>query len=378
MSFLILTKGSPAPPAHTVKWSPGHSSLSQQVVKSTDTRWVSRRAEIDLTLSNANVLGYMDIHYWNSIEDTTAGTYNWSNVDQARDYIQTNYPGKHYGVMIWGQAFGSVSSPATAPSCIPSYIYNTSSYGSSPTGGQFGFWTLDPDGVHTTAVSVAWWRPSVAARWQALFASLAAHQSAGQAGAGIANYDADPYFYNVTGQESSLALTSGSDFSPTGAIIQWQATNAAIVGSFPKTNVLTQNNWMGTGNTQSQVEAMVAVEAGNRLAMSTPDVFGASGAPGNLTWGQRGYLGLDGFPDQRPNAMPYFALVEGDGSNGNDYAYTVPDIGAAAQGTGTYGLNAKNIWWMIAIGGNGNWTTNVLPYINSNPILNTAYPANYP
>lgn len=374
-----LTQAGVIQPA--VKWNPGHNGLSQQVVKPSDNRWASRRAEIDLIFSDAGgpggisayVQGYMDIHYWNSIEDAAAGTYNWANVDQARDYIQANYPGKRYGVMIWGQNFGSTS-PA---SCVPSYIYNSSSYGSSPTGGQYGYWTLAPAGGAATAVSVAWWRSAVAARVQALYASLAAHQSAGQASAGIANYDADLYFYNVTWQESALALTSGSDYSPSSAITQWEATNAAIVASFPRTNVLSQNNFMGTGTTQGQVENMVATEAANRIAMSGPDVFGASGAPGNLTWGQTGYVGLNGYPDQRSH-MPYFALVEGDGSNGEDYAYTVSDIGAAALGTGTYGLNASNIWWMIVSGGNGNWTTNVLPFIKTNPITNTGYPANYP
>lgn len=356
-------------PVSPVKWHPSHQGLSQQVVSTSDNRWVSRRAEIDLIFSGiyaSYCAGYMDIHYWNSIEDTAAGTYNWTNVDQARDYIQANYPGKLYSTMIWGENFGS-NTPSTV---IPSYISGNSAYGgaSSP----YGCWPLNttPQGI-----TVAWWRSAVAARVQALFAALAAHQSTGQASAGIANYDADPYFYATTFQESALNLTAGSDATQTNCTSQWIATNAAIVGSFPRTNVISQNNF--TTGTQANTEGMWATEKINRVAAGGPDVFGASGAPGNLTWGQRGYVGLDGFPDQRPS-MPYFAFVEGTGSNGNDYAYTVADIGAAAQGTGTNGLNATNIFWMIVTGGNGNWGTNVVAYISSNPILNTSYPASYP
>lgn len=348
-----------------VKWHPSHQGLSNQVVSTSDNRWVSRKAEIDMIFSGlyaSYCAGYMDIHYWNSIEDATAGTYNWANVDQARDYIQANYPGKLYSAMIWGENFGS----QTPGSVIPSYIYNNSAYGSSNVGGQYGFWYLG-----TYGITVAWWRTALAARVQALFAALAAHQSSGQATSGIANYDADPYFYATTFQESALDLAAGSDATQSNCTTQWIANNAAFVSSFPHTNVISQNNF--TVGTQANTEGMWVTERLNRLAAGGPDVFGASGAPANLTWGQRGYVGLDSFPDQRPN-MPYFAMVQSP-----DYAsYTVTDIGAAAQGTGTNGLKATNIWWQIVTGGNGNWGTNVVAYISANPILNTAYPANYP
>lgn len=355
-----------------VKWHPGHYALSYQLVYSGNSNWAARKAEIDQSLNQANVLGYMDIHLWPSIENDTAGNYNWANIDQARSYIASNYPGKRYAVMIWSQQFFG-----TDPSVsIPSYITGNSVFGPSPVGGSSGWWSYGGGGL-TAAI----WRPAVSARIQALFAALAAHTSPYTTG-GPYTYDTDPYFEAVAFQESSISLSSEGDYTFNAYQTQWQNILASMTASFPHTNALDQNNFLGyTGTSQGATANTTRTDALARAAISSPNVHVAKT---DWTWGQYAYIGAGnggtaGFSPLAGKA-PYMSLVEGPGDylSGTQTQLMATAINAATNN----GLQSSHVFWNINNNGNGvagDWGTVVLPSINANPVpgLNRTCPSNY-
>lgn len=350
-----------------VKWHPGHYVLSNQLVRAGNNQWANRKVEIDNSLSQANILGFMDIHMWNSIE-TGQSAYNWANIDQARSYIATNYPGKRYAVMIWSEDF-STANPAYS---VPGYILSNSNYGPGYNGNQYGYgyWQMSD-----TSVTAAIWRPAVAARITALFQALATHASPYSSGF---TYDTDPYFEAVTYQETSMSLAGGSDASEASIATQWTAITTAIINSFPHTNVLDQNNYL-TASSQAQTAAVGLADMAAGAAASSPDITS------NFTWGQLGYLGAanggtSGFTSQF-RAAPYIALVEVP-----DYTQTsLSQITQAAlnqPSASPTGLGASEVFWNIESTGSGqpgDWQTQVLPNINSHPIpgANQSCPSNY-
>jgi hypothetical protein len=346
----------PAPSTSTatgVKWHPGHYALSNQIVSASNPNWTNVKAEIDQTLTQANISGYMAIYLWNSIEPATAGSYVWTNIDQARSYIATNYPGKRFAVQIWTENF----------------------FGADPTA------VLPNNG----GISAAWWRPAVRGRIQALFLALATHPSPYLTGY---TYDTDPYFEVVSWQESSLNLISTPpDYSISAAQNQWEAIISGMVVSFPHTNVADLNNFLGyTGDSAVITGNVEVADASARAAISSPDIFyGVS----NYTWGQLAYIGsanggTSGFTSQA-GAAPYIAFVE-DGDwpvNGGPSGNTMGNMMATALNAVTNnGLQAAEAFWSIEPLGSGvagDWTSTTLPAINANPIptLNQRCPTLY-
>lgn len=341
-----------------IKWHPGHYYLSNELVTTGNNAWANRKAEIDTGLVNANVLGYMDIHIANTIENATLGSYNWANIDQAYNYIITTYPGKRYGVMIWWEVFTG-SNPASA---VPAYILNSpGTYGAGANGTQGGYWTL------TSGVTAAWWRPAVAARIQAMFAALAAHVGQG----GTLPLDQDPLFEMVTFQESSMPVTSGSDYSDSAAAVQWGNIHNPANNGFTHTNIIAQAN---DTHTQSAMQTFMA-NTEHECAFGGPDMLGVATFP--YTFAQNVYVGniwngsawVAGGTDLR-GKMPHLGLVE----SPDFQAYTAQDIANNALNN----FRCSHLLWEPSGAGNGTWAA-ILAVINSNPVpsLNQQCPSFY-
>jgi hypothetical protein len=358
-----------------IKFHPGHYAGTDQLIAPyRDPNFTGFiKPEIDLVFTGsaaANTLGYISVVNWAEIENATMGVYDWSKVDQVRDYLVSTY-GKRFAVSLAGTQFDHV----TPVGCTPQYILNdAATYGAGPGGGAGGgYWTTFSGANSRTA----WWRAAVATRYKALFASLAAHQSPGQAAAGIANYDTDPYFEAVTLEESASNVDGGDPtYSAAAFAIAWSDIHNYVVSVFPHTSVMSQNNW--GPDSQNRVASMVTTDYNNRCAMSGPDLdanFGTNLA--GQSWGYQAYRGTG--PGAGPDLlgkMPCLVWVQPN-TAGIDYG---GDTVAGLANTAINVLGASHIFWGILTGGGtGDWATQVAPVINSTPIpsANKVCPLSY-
>jgi hypothetical protein len=356
-----------------VKWHPGHYTISNNIISASNPNTSNIQNEINLVLPNANVAGYMIIILASAIEGAE-GVYSWTQVDYWRNYIATNYPTKRFGVMIWWENFSDTNPANTLPSYM---LSNAGTFGAGYAGGSSsGYWQLG-----TYGVSAAWWRAAVAARIEAMFANMGAHVWSGAGNTGGWTYDTDPYVEAVTWQESALDLVSmPPDYTFAQAQTQWQNIQASIVASFPHTNVMDQNNFLGAGGTAIQTGNSVVTDAAARLAISSPDTqYGLT----HWTWGQQAYIGAanggtSGFTSLAGIA-PSQMFVEDP-----DYAYGTQAqiMGTAIDAVTAGGLQASHVWWAIEDQGSnvaGDFVTVVLPSINATtiPTLNKTCPTNY-
>jgi hypothetical protein len=357
----------------TFKWNPGHYTQSNSWLSAAKISNVL--AEIDLTLPSANVLGFCILARWRDYE-TAQNVYDWTYIDQVRNYIATNYPGKRLAVVLVGVRFDNTNPTG----CIPDYILNNpATYGQGFDGVRGGYWQLGNYGT-----TCAWWRASIITRLTALFDALATHTS--PYGGGAYTYDTDPYFESISYTETAIDLASTpGDYSFSAAKTQWQALLANMRVSWPHTSIMDQNNFFGyTGSSQtltSQITLEDCTSANALAAASSPDVYYPVAS---FTWGQKGYIGAaaggtPGFTSLYQQA-PYMAQVQQP-----DYSRaSVANIMISAinnPGQSPAGLGSSHVFWcVISGGGAGDWTTQVLPVINANPIPagNQIYPSLYP
>jgi hypothetical protein len=375
-----------------IKWNPGHYAASGSFFRS-QSDWTGGKnikGEIDMVLGDmtANVLGYLSQIPWNAIENNTLGVYDFSLVDEVRTYIQNTYPGKRMALSIPTSVFGTAP---VAPSLTPNYILNDSQYGygypwqwytASPgcvaQGSiNFGWWPL-PNGACT-----AWWITPVANRLKALYAALAAHVNPDAWNAGAQyTYDTDPYFEAITTcTETATSLyTDTCGHSPiwneSSSEAAWKGIISSMVSSFPNTNVMDQNNFMGYTGTLTSTCQVGLVDMQARAAASGPDVFGLQ----NWTWGQQGYMGLaPGFTSQWQQ-YPYMGWVQGpDYGRYGATNQNVADAGLRNPTQSPPGLGCSHMFWSVGYTTQGLWS-NVSPVIAANPMpaANKVYPSGYP
>jgi hypothetical protein len=353
------------------KWNPGHYTQSNSWLST--SKLAAVKSEVDLTLPNSNVLGFCVLARWVDYE-TALNTYDWTNIDSIRSYIAANYPGKRMAVVLVGERFDNTN----ASGSVPAYIANDpGTYGLGYDGVHGGYWQLG-----TYGATCAWWRASIITRLTALFDSLAKHTS--PYGGGAYTYDTDPYFEAISFTESSLDLITVGDYNANTAKTQWQTLLAHMRTSWPHTSIMDQVNFFGYGGSQaatSQVLLEDCTSNDTRAAASGPDVVYPVSS---FSWGQKGYIGAaaggtPGFTSLYQQS-PYMAQVQQP-----DYSKaTVSQIMTSAinnPGQSPVGLGSSHVFWcVITGGGSGDWTTQVLPAINSNPIPsgNKVYPSNYP
>jgi hypothetical protein len=235
-----------------------------------------------LAVSPSLVLGWEGIYLWKTLEDGSAGSYDFSTIIQDYNAV-TGWNGsshvkpRRFMIMVWAQDFAHTDPTAS----LPSYITSNSAYGPGADGSHYGYWPLGNYGS-----SAAIWRPAVMSRIQALFAALANTKLPDGY-----TFDTSPYVEAVMFQETSLSLANGSDYSDSTMAAQWQSLNGSMASAFPHTNIVCQANYMQNAST---TYSLVQSFPGTRTALGSPDV---SGGPttvadyGGLTWGQGAYAG---------------------------------------------------------------------------------------
>lgn len=305
-----------------------------------------------LTSAGSNVIGYMGAYCWGTIEQSQ-GVYDWSQVDADFNYCKSI--GKRFAALI---ATNTGNHSGTA--ALPAYILANSTYGASPTAGQYGCWNYNGSSL----LLMATWRPAVQARLNLLTQAFAAR------------YDNDPFFELICLYETSGVITvAAPDYNNGAMLTQYTSWAATAINAFAKSNVSSQNNYCGS---QSDTNTLTAYLAANRGGIGGPDVWAArlNAGEGGPTWGQQSLTGQSTGIDLR-GVMGSFQTVEQpelDGSQFGSPVSTPLEIFQNASGN----FHASHIFWTyIAGGGNGDWATKVLPMINANPIVFTSCPSNY-
>jgi hypothetical protein len=348
--------GGTAPSSHTVKWNPGHYMLSYENDRSASGQIANKRSEQTAMLaSGANVLGWGGRYLWSLLEPSL-GVYDFSHIDA--DIAACN--GKRVIIQV-------ASGYSSGTQATPAYILANSTYGSSPVGGEYGWWGMNSGSGKTAAV----WRAAVGARWTALFVAL------GNA------YNGNPLVEAITLDDESVQganLDGGNDYSVANMRTQWQSMGTASVAVMPNTLFAYQINYT-PATIQDTADQMQDAYA-RRVAFGGPDIYGYSVAHANPAfdpfygvWGIGVYMGVGGTTpgtDYRVK-MPCVHAIQAPELNGA-WATSPSDIAQFANSD----LKATHLMWNYISGtGAGNWTggaNSVLATINASPITQTAYP----
>lgn len=324
-----------------------------------------------LAASPAKVLGWFGIYTWRQFE-TSDGVYDFSMLVTHFNALQAKRPGARFGAQIWCEAF----SGTTVSFGIPQYILTNSFYGPGQDGIHFGYWT-DQNGGGFAAI----WRAQVNERYTRMFENLATTSfvtTAGPYAGQTFTFDTHPLIEAWFDQESSLAVTAGSDYNESTFANLSVARYIRSAAAFKNTTFAALINDMA--GSPPSVGVAVTGAYNNRGAMAWPDTNGiaqrANGTFPGITWGQHFYSGDtwngSAFVSNGTNLkgrMGALAWIESPDYN----VYTAPDLF-----DGLEGLKATHGIITYVTTGNGTWTTNILPLINARILSNTAYPDNYP
>jgi hypothetical protein len=356
-----------------VKWHPGQY-VESDMADGISHGWsiASAKSEIDSAFANPNVLGYQMMVTW-AVVERDRGAYNFSDIDVLRSYIATRYPDRRFSVLfLLEDPFQP--DPARA---VPPYILADPGFGPPGPNGQFGYVQLKMAG--RAASTAAWYRASVAERIIALMQAYAAHPS--PYGGGDYTYDSDPYFEAVVFDVENAMEFDGtpSDFSPAQAVAQWEAIAKAAVAAWPHTNVLDTNNWLGIGNSEADVGAVMVADGNEGVSLSGPDIMVSQAY---WTWGQLTYTGNSGhsgYGTSQIGTFAYDAIVQQPDYSKSPLAAI---FSTAMSRDPANGLGAARIWWVIANLGNGvagDWVSAVSPFISANafPPENAVCPKAY-
>jgi hypothetical protein len=371
-----------------IKWHPGHYMGSNQQTLPGNGKLSAKQTEQTLlAVSPKSVLGWEGIYVWKTMEDATAGAYDFATLIADYNAVtgwngSTHVNPRRYMVMVWAQDFSHTDPTRT----LPTYITSNSAYGSGSDGSHYGYWNLG-----TFGQSAAIWRPAVMARIKALFAAMASTRLPD----GF-TFDTSPYVEAVMFQETSLSLASGSDYTDASLVTQWQDLNASMATAFPHTNVASQANYLAT---QGPLYSLVQSYPSTRSAASGPDVFGGgtvvNDSGGGITWGQAAYVGyryngsawVAGGTDLRGVVAGIFNIQQPDLTY--DGAYTPGQL--FTQGDSTLhsthlvwtameGQSPSSANWLGSAANIGSWAAGgdgVLATIVSSPLSHTSCPSNY-
>jgi hypothetical protein len=360
-----------------VKWHPGHYMGSNNINGSVTRGNGRNQNEMNiLASSGANVLGYQPIYTWDVCELSDGG-YDFTNIIEDFNYLQSVAPGKRFGPMIWCEKFTGTGFSGLG---TPAYILNNSIYGAGSDGVHFGYWNQD-FGSGQSGACAAIWRANVNDRYTRMFEHLATTSfvtTSGPYAGQTFTFDTHPLVEFIFNQETSLNLQAGSDYNSTNFANNFNTQVQRMVAAFPHTLVGPQINFViANALTINGIVDNLAI-AGPAVAMSCPDVY-PTASGGFPTIGQNVYMG------NRWNGSGFTA-------GGTDYRNSIPCIGFAQQATYTHfptktpadnfasaqTLRCSYFLWTYVVGTNYDWSSKIRPFIDANPITNTAYPANFP
>jgi hypothetical protein len=302
-----------------IKWHPGQymgSSVLTNVPNANSNNGYRQGTEIPSLRSGPSVvLGETCYYFWTVFENTTAGAYNFSAIDS--DYVAlTGYVSGTATSAVYNAPrrmniyFVQTDYFSTNPSyrgTVPAYMLNSSAYGASPVSGQYGWWTTTGASGVGSGSGIAFWRPAVMARLQALMTAMANHVLPDGY-----TVDTSPYiewikpYLETSDPPANSGTVSGTaadaTFTTNSYLTQLEALNSTMNSVFPHTNYATPANFTagnpyGDGSEDvALIQSLPAVRSG----VGGPDVLGWSagqnpGCPGGIcgiNFGQGAYIGL--------------------------------------------------------------------------------------
>jgi hypothetical protein len=360
-----------------IKWNPGHYMASYGIVSGGGSTGFIQTEMNDLNNRDA-ILGYRMLITWGAIEPTQ-GNYDFSTIDTALARLKTAYnkPKRLVIMVVWYSPRPYSSGDG---SVIPAYIQQDANNGASPVAGSYGWWGRNANGASTGMYAPALYYPPVMDHFIAMIQALGKH------------LDADPNVEALFIQENSAIVQAAAGSSPPDPhysdpvwLAQLERLLSASTAAFPHTSVIMANAYFANGATAVALEQWMA---NNRIAAGTADTFGQSAITTynskGLSDGVQAYLGEQtangGTTDLRPKMTAMFDVESGDMTTSYFAKYGGPfaplDILTALNQT----YKASHAFWTRMVGNTpapAQWT-NVAAMCAANPLLRTAYPANYP
>jgi hypothetical protein len=278
-------------PLNAIKWHPGFymgSSVLTNAPNVGGNNSYRQSTEIPALRSGpSQVLGETCYYFWTNFENTTAGVYSFSAIDSdyvaLTGYVSGSTTSAVYSaprrMNIYFVQTDYFSANPTTRGTVPSYMLASSSYGPGPGGGSgYGYWTTTGASGLGGGSTIAYWRPAVIARLQALMTAMANHVLPDGY-----TVDTSPYIewvkpYLETSDppaNSNTVYGSAADptFSTNGFMTQLQAINTTMASVFPHTNYAAPANFTAGDPTGNGTEDVTLVQ-------SLPAVRGGVGGPG--------------------------------------------------------------------------------------------------
>lgn len=359
-----------------IKWNPGHYMASNNNMHNGDP---ISSTELHNLAPYPNIIGYRMFAYWQALQPTSQGVYDWGVIDRTLAALAAMRPPRHLVVAILPGIvnFTPPLDGRAIRSALPTYILNDPTYGVSPVAGSYGWWGGTGNG--NTAVA-ALYRPAVMNEYIKLIQAL------GQ------RYDSNPLFEGVIFPETSWVIGASadngapdySDDSFSAEIVAWLK---AATAAFPSTNIAVANTYLQYPTATQQLEQTII---NGRGLPSTADTFGASlaGTIAKLSWGIQAYAGSTAAgstysgPDYRPQTRFWADIQAPDlGAYGNK-VYSPADI---LNGENQTYQSSHDFWTYLDAGSgvppSGQWSGpgGLAQFINNpaNALTHTAYPLNY-
>jgi len=316
-----------------VKWNPGHWMGSGNFITSGPGPSTSGRttsaAELTQLAGFQNVNGYKMYLTWGAVQQAS-GVYDfgavYATLAALKAMTSAAHPeGKHLIVCIMSNRFNG-----NEPPDMPSYILNSSAYGSSPLGGSYGWWIYSGNGS-----AACFHRSAVATEWGKMLAHMLSDINPDT---GMSLND-DPNFEGLVFQENNWDIGSVSpapDFDENtwkNNLTSMFATQ--VIPAASKTNVWYQQTWLLTPtNSQQWFTDLFAV----RVMCGTSDTWGYSTTQhggSSIPFGVSAYKAIvvpgsswTPGPDYSSNAHHstfYCDVEDGDIGAGDKFGYTFED-----------------------------------------------------
>lgn len=331
-----------APPASAIKWHPGQYELSDN-----GANLQSRISYCTEARNNSGIQGVQFRYYWGELE-STQGIYNFSPITQLLSACSdgTALPKKRVIIEIWWRNFGSSS----AGNIVPEYVKTL--------GGTTNVYQTQASGGWAATI----WRPNVADRAIALYQALGAA------------FDSHPYFEMVTTKETVAGALAPnvSDYSAAAVVTQFKRIMTAGRDAFPTTNFRVFANFL-TNGTNAQMIELVQHAVLENICLGGPDtcsVYNQGSGVCTDTTLQSVVSGAIGGHDYRGEiCLTYNAEV---------HDLEVNSISQLNTWSNTLRKSNYRSWMRYTWGSINNWTSVMLPFLNSNPSTVIGCPSSYP
>jgi hypothetical protein len=319
--------------AQGIKWHPGHYVL----LPGGATQAV-HFLHIDEIAREPAIKGVQVRIWWHELE-RSKGSYDFSKVDAYLKKLKSQPVPKRLVVRIMDRENNTTSRNGI----VPSYLLSDPVYKGGLVVTKNGF-------------AARLWEQPVMDRLIALYRAMGAR------------YDSDNYFEGIATVETTLGFDRNvpPGYSKEALANQYKRFVSAVRPAMPRTNLFLYTNWMGSDALMAQlIQALVEPQ----VAAGGPDTV-----PGALTQGQRvwtGHLGAD-----YRGLLAISSTVASAALGGHHGTFTPKQINDFAYNT----LHVNYLFWVRNTwkgGSNQRWSTEILPFLRTNPPIRTGCPISY-